>query len=525
MPFYENAIRDERVREYLPVKRILWSDHVENKELLLERQELQPVINGLSKTVIRRGGSILLDFGIELHGGVHIASFRAGTCRLTFGESASEAMQIPNQDHAVHQLETPLPLIGICEYGNTAFRFLRIDNIGTADLPLFGISAVALFRDLEFTGSFTSSDERLNRIWKTARHTVHLNMQDYLYDGAKRDRLVWIGDMHPEVRGILAAFSDHSVIRKSFDFLKRITPSGEAINGIYSYNCWYVISLHDFYMATGDIDFIRSHADFFEPMLRQFAGFIDADNREALPGRRFLDWPNNDNPEAIHAGLHGLLRWMLVSGAGLLRAIEHDAAFAENAAARLLKHVPECPNRKAPAALLTLNGISDCSRILADDPFHGVSTFFGFYVLLAKPTVSALELIRKYWGAMLDRGATTFWEDFDLDWLEGSGRIDELPEPGFKDLHADYGAYCYKGLRHSLCHGWSCGPLPFLSERISGIRFLEAGGKKVVIQPDLGDLEYAKVERPTPHGKIVVELNRGAVPKIQLPDGVELVGR
>ena len=31
---------------------------------------------------------------------------------------------------------------------------------------------------------------------------------------------------------------------------------------------------------------------------------------------------------------------------------------------------------------------------------------------------------------MLDRGATTFWEDFDLEWLDGSGRIDELPKEG-----------------------------------------------------------------------------------------------
>jgi alpha-L-rhamnosidase len=36
--------------------------------------------------------------------------------------------------------------------------------------------------------------------------TVHLCMQDYLWDGIKRDRLVWIGDMHPEVSTINAVF-------------------------------------------------------------------------------------------------------------------------------------------------------------------------------------------------------------------------------------------------------------------------------------------------------------------------------
>ena len=56
-------------------------------------------------------------------------------------------------------------------------------------------------RDLQYLGSFECSDERLNTIWQTGAYTVHLNMQDYLWDGIKRDRLVWIGDMHPETHG------------------------------------------------------------------------------------------------------------------------------------------------------------------------------------------------------------------------------------------------------------------------------------------------------------------------------------
>ena len=74
---------------------------------------------------------------------------------------------------------------------------------------------------------------------------------------------------------------------------------------------------------------------------------------------------------------------------------------------------------------------------------------------------------------MLSRGATTFWEDFDISWLDGSGRIDEIPDPEKKDLHADYGRFCYKGLRHSLCHGWSAVPAYVLrryADRLFGLR-------------------------------------------------------
>ena len=45
-------------------------------------------------------------------------------------------------------------------------------------------------------------------------------------------------------------------------------------------------------------------------------------------------------------------------------------------------------------------------------------------------------MIRTYWGAMLDVGATTFWEDFNMEWLPGlQGRIDELVPAGKKDIH------------------------------------------------------------------------------------------
>jgi hypothetical protein len=36
-------------------------------------------------------------------------------------------------------------------------------------------------------------------------------MQEYLWDGIKRDRLVWIGDMYPEVSTIHAVFDFNEV--------------------------------------------------------------------------------------------------------------------------------------------------------------------------------------------------------------------------------------------------------------------------------------------------------------------------
>ena len=43
-------------------------------------------------------------------------------------------------------------------------------------------------------------------------------------------------------------------------------------------------------------------------------------------------------------------------------------------------------------------------------------------------------------------------------------RIDEINNDNKKDFHRDHGEHCYIGFRHSLCHGWSVGPISFLIE-------------------------------------------------------------
>ncbi|MBQ9500946.1 MAG: alpha-L-rhamnosidase [Lentisphaeria bacterium] len=523
MNFNSQFVKDRRRRFYRPVKRILRAAGVENAELLIGNTAYQPVIHYVPPRVsIRPGGALLLDFGAAFHGGIKIDPFeKPGRIRVKFGESVSEAVGPSNQDCSRKDALLELPVCGSLEYGNTVFRFVEIINEGENTVQLLNIMGVALESDLEVTGSFESSDERLDEIWKTAVRTVHLCMQDYIYDGAKRDRIVWMGDLHPEIKGILCAFSDHAIIRDSLDLLVRQASAEQPMNGFYTYSCWYVIALWDYCCASCDTAFLLKHADYAERMLGLFSGFVDDRGAEKIPDPRFLDWPNHDKLQAKHAGIHALLLWMMRSGAALLRAAGRDPGPCLKAEAQLRRYVPDPAGRKAPAALLTLTGLADRTDVLETDPFRNVSTFYGYYMLLAKKTIPALDLIRRYWGAMLDFGATSFWEDFDLDWTRDAGRIDEIPVPGRKDIHADFGAYCYKGLRHSLSHGWSCGPAPFLSERVLGVSFPESG--KVIIRPDLGDLEWVRGAVPAPGGLITVEADQSGF-KCDLPPCLVRIG-
>ena len=146
---------------------------------------------------------------------------------------------------------------------------------------------------------------------------------------------------------------------------------------------------------------------------------------------------------------------------------------------------------------------------------------------LAGCYTEAMDIMSQYWGAMLDLGATTFWEDFNLDWTKNAARIDELVPEGKVDIHSSYGNYCYKGFRHSLCHGWASGPTTWLSAHVLGVKVLEPGCKKVAIEPHLGNLKWAKGTFPTPYGVIKISHKVGAdgkvISDVQAPQGVEIV--
>ena len=148
-----------------------------------------------------------------------------------------------------------------------------------------------------------------------------------------------------------------------------------------------------------------------------------------------------------------------------------------------------------------------------------------YYILNALDKVGSTKMnmfIKEYYGGMLSRGATTFWEDFDITWLENSGRIDEETPVGMRDLHKDFGRFCYKGLRHSLCHGWACGVLPYFVEKCLGLEVLEAGYKKIRVQPKLGSLKFIKAKIPTPYGIIEISIDENGC-NVSAPKEVEIV--
>lgn len=474
-----------------------------------------------------KGAYLLLDFGKELCGGLRIVTRNAPTVtrlHLTFGESVSEACAAIGEknagnDHSPRDMEVVISNMSDLQFGQTGFRFARVELLDDAAVDLINIYAVSTLPVFQQEAKIVTNDPLLNQIIDTAAYTLKLNFQNgYIWDGIKRDRLVWCGDLHPEILTSLYLFGQTANVPRSLDFLRENTPKGTWVNTMPAYSAWWVVNLLDYVNLTGDQDYLHRHQDYVEEIFDQFSRHIDESGNLHLPSY-FLDWPSCGTPDA-ELGTAALLVW----------TARKYLAIQESPAARRiyqkLQHYLDKPAafKQIRAFQIIAGGDSTGGKaFLEEGGAKGMSTFMAYYILTGAAITGSTEMLnmlKAFYGGMLSRGATTFWEDFDIDWLEGSGRIDCLPEPGQTDLHGDYGKFCYTQFRHSLCHGWSAGVLAFIIEHIIGLRAYNGFREVEVIPHSLG-LTDVDASFPTPYGTLSIHTHGGKT-HVELPAGITL---
>ena len=516
-----------------PVK-ILASNLVGNPEELLNVKEPCVAFSCNHCAHFNKGSWVLLDFGKELCGSVRIITrdiSNLGGCdnlRITFGESASEACSVIGEknatnDHSPRDFTALVSPMSDLTFGLTGFRFVRIEMLDDKPLLMQNIYAVSILPDLAREAVIKTSDRALNKIINTAAYTLKLNFQNgYIWDGIKRDRLVWCGDLHQEVVTSLYLFGDTCNIPNSLDFLKN--DDGEWINGIPSYSAWWVINLCDYCTHLGKDDYFAQNREHAEKIMAHFDECIDEDGtmRFGEGGLAFfIDWPTLSNES--DDSMLGTAAIVMLAANKLLKLIDDQSC--HNVLRKLSVHLnAESTNKQTRAFQILAGRKADGNADFLDkNGAAGFSTFMAYYILSAYVRAGgdkALELIKQYFGGMLSRGATTFWEDFNLEWLKGSSRIDCLPKRGQRDIHGDYGDFCYKGFRHSLCHGWSSGVLAFIIENIFGIQY-EDGCRRIYISPSKDALNF-KLKLPLPQGWLRVTRKSG-VTTASAPKGVAVI--
>lgn len=516
---------------------------------LLEKKPVQIGLAEKSLTHFTERSYVILDFGRELAGGVRILTYRVsgeGKIRIRLGESLTECCsdigtKNSTNDHSTRDFIAEIQDYSDLTFARSAFRFVRIDLVGDTVADIKSIVCQSEIFGKKFVGKFKSDDKRVNAVFDTAAYTLRLCLQNgMIWDGVKRDRLVWIGDMHPEVSSLTTLFGGLKNVENSLTFVKDQTPLPGWMNGFPTYSLWWILILHDYYVQNKNFDFLSRQADYLK-------GLVDLIDEKVGPDGRinfdfyFIDWqtsPSGEGDETdkindLEAGVQALVLLSLRAAQEIFGFLGEKKDFIDGIIDRVARRGMTVRRFKQISALRVLAGIGDDNdkKIVLSGGANGFSTFMSYYILKAISDLGeydlALETMKVYYGAMLDLGATTFWEDFDISWSENASRIDRFLKKGQIDVHGDRGAFCYKGFRHSLCHGWSSGAVTYLMRVVAGINVLSPGCEKIAINPHLSGLKHVKVVYPTPFGRLYVEHTVGSdgkvVTEVNAPEGVEIV--
>ena len=528
--------------------RIIDFKNIDNIDSLYKNAHEEKSVFLYESCVVKRDGYIIVDFGKEMCGTAHIVfGFNEGdlSVRVRLGESVYETCAELGEKNCgnYHSLRDNYYRVithGDVSASESGFRFARIDYFGNGDgdIRISRIYAEENLNGLEKKGYFRCSDERINDIYVAAERTIELCVRkNSIWDGVKRDRALWIGDLYPEM---LSAFRVYGLIPQFETVLRAgVADKKSWVNNIPSYSAWWIICLAEYYKMSGYKSIIEELLPEIESIVNAFYSIID-ENGEAdfskcdlyyfRDNEFFTDWPLNYKDDSK-------LCWRYIVSIAMENAVELYSVFglpcekARSVKERLKKHTYTDSDFKQVTAFGILSGFIDEIRgknLIENGTLKGMTCFMSFAIIKAMEKVSdgetILRLIKDYYGAMLDLGATTFWEDFDIEWLKDDPLpIDAMPEKGKKNIHADYGKFCYLGLRHSLCHGWSCGFIDFFYSHVLGVTPIENGYKTIKIEPCLCGLTYAEGKIPTKYGIIAIKhtVKNGKIEtELNLPDGI-----
>jgi len=163
-------------------------------------------------------GTHVYDFGQNLSGVVRIRVAGKGgdTVVLRHGEMLDEQGALYTENlRSAAQIDR-FTLSGAVEtleprFTVHGFRYVEVTGIEQA-LDLASIDALAIGNDLREVGSFTCSDDLLNRIWRAANWSLRSNIVAVPTDSPQRDeRLGWMGDVQ-----VLAPFALHAYDASNF---------------------------------------------------------------------------------------------------------------------------------------------------------------------------------------------------------------------------------------------------------------------------------------------------------------------
>ncbi|MBB4661907.1 alpha-L-rhamnosidase C-terminal domain-containing protein [Conexibacter arvalis] len=502
-----------------------------------------------------------------------------------------------------HGLELPSSLPGEARDGilRGGFRYatLFLDGPGSVSVDAISLDYTPepSRRDpSRLAGWFNSSDAQLNKIWHAGVYTVQTNTDradtakswpyragetdhadgqlaglrpddEVIYDGAKRDRLVWQGDL--AVQNPVAYVStwnvraaENSLTHLAGQQLEDGFVPGSSQMGQHNANerrtygeyvTWFVFNMHEHWRYTADRAYLRRvwpalerATAWLESVRRQDDGGLIGFGRVGSCGHygysdcghetyvNALYARNLDQMAAMARALgDGAAARAYAARAGVVRrAIESQLWDEQAGAYRLSRELPDVHPQDGNAIAI-LAGVARGDRASRALAFLRASSWGRYGALTVGPDEPNPSLPPFY--APLPSGfeaEARFGVAGDARGLEDATALQLIRRFWGHQLRQDPGSTFWEHMQpsgypnlsqfSSLAHGWASAPTVVLTQRVLGVTPTAAGYERFDVAPYPADVDWAEGSVPTPHGAIAADWRRsgdGLTLSLRVPGG------
>jgi len=498
-------------------------------------------VSGPTHTItLEQGQYVILDLGASLYGCPEftVIGQDADILDVVCGEQIIEGRLLPYVD-GFRRLDTIVLGPELCRWlacEPRGARYLML--VARRALDAITVEACGLqVREFSYDndGAFECSDSLLNQIWETGRRTLRGTMQGGFLDSAAKENAQYIADaMIQSWAGyhVLGCFElaakgieEFAGVQFETGEMPVLCPSDTYFN-MPDYALLWPVWLQRHYMYTGDRQFLMKMLPAMENLFAYYAE-LAAPTDELLGDLDvrcgaycFLDHGAIDR-QGIITGLNAVYCRSLISGEWLCQEVGNQDRAQElrrvaNRVARRIQALTWDEERGLFAdcwhdgemsefysmqtnVLAIYGGIALAANynqifeqlFTSEEPYELFSQadannpYFKYFVLEAAFALEhrewALNMMRWYWGGMIERGAQTWWELFD-------------PQSDQEEM---------AGV--SRCHGYGVSPNGFLCTELAGVRPAKPGFTAAYFNPLPGVAQWVKVHIPTPYGRITAE--------------------
>jgi alpha-L-rhamnosidase len=403
-------------------------------------------------------------------------------------------------------------------------RYVLIAAWGSGSISLQNMQVWEETYPLIQEGSFQSDDSLLNEIWQVGADTLRINMIDAYTDTPWRERGQWWGDAYVGSQINRVTYGDIDLLSRGVTFMAGANPdgtiSGMEPNGqnlsILDYGMLWVHSLHETVFINNQRDLLFNNIKILRDFMSYCQSYINPDTGLIeLPAvhwskSAYIDTLGFRDRYGQSTTINALYYSTLLHAARLANAAGYvgQANNWREQAATLKANINThlfLPDKQAYAGTLSDGSLLDPTvlsqawplayeivptelreavtqnmlDLLGRDPSESPVGTYGFHWVLKAlgkqgKIDEALDLIKVFYGYMLDQGATTWWEWFEAD----------------------------QYYTNSLSHGWSGSPTWFLSEYVLGLQ-QTSPSSWVMRLPNTRNLDFVNGKLPLLEGEPV----------------------